>query len=161
MGKLDPESRSTPSLGAILAAGFILAVFSVKPAHAVLGDGAESVVADQSALGGERSEVTHSGFTVEAITTAAGVTVNEYVSGTGTVFAVSWRGPRHPDLSLLLGSHLPEYQAAANQPATHRRGLRIQTADVVVDTGGHPGDLWGRAYLPAQLPSGVGAEDIQ
>jgi hypothetical protein len=161
VGKLDPESRITRSLRAILAAGFILAVFSVKPACAVLGSGAESVAADQSALGGERSAVTHSGFTIEAFTTAAGITVNEYVSSSGMVFAVSWHGPRHPDLSLLLGQYFPEYQAAANQPATHRRGLRIQTGNVVVETGGHPGDLWGRAYLPAQLPSGVGAEDIQ
>ena len=161
MGKLDPEPRITRSLRAILAAGFILAVFSVKPARAVLGAGAESVGTDQSALGGERSEVTHSGFTVEAITTAAGITVNEYVSGAGSVFAVSWRGPRHPDLSLLLGPYFSEYQAAANQPATRRRGLRIQTGNVVVETGGHPGDLGGRAYLPEELPAGVGAEDIQ
>jgi hypothetical protein len=161
VGKLDPEPRIARSLRAILAAGFILAAFGVRPARAVLGAGAESVEADQSALGGERSEVTHSRFTVEAITTAAGIAVNEYVSSPGTVFAVSWRGPRHPVLSLLLGPYFPEYQAAANQPATHRRGLRIQTGNVVVDTGGHPGDLWGRAYLPALLPSGVGAEAIQ
>jgi hypothetical protein len=161
VGKLDPAPRITRPLRTILAAGFILAAFGARPARAVLGAGAESVAADQSALGGERSEVTHSGFTVEAITTAAGIAVNEYVSGAGTVFAVSWRGPRHPDLSLLLGPYFAEYQAAATQPATHRRGLRIQTGNVVVETGGHPGDLWGRAYLPAQLPSGVGAEDIQ
>jgi len=161
MGKLDPEPRIARSLRTLLAAGFILAAFGAKPARAVLGAGAESVEADQSAIGGERSEVTRSGFTLESITTAAGITVNEYVSSAGTVFAVSWRGPRHPDLSLLLGSYFAEYQAAANQPATRRRGLRIQTGNVVVNTGGHPGDLWGRAYLPAQLPSGVGAEDIQ
>jgi hypothetical protein len=161
VGRLDPQQRIARSLRAILAAGLILAAFGVKPARAVLGAGAESVGADQSALGGERSEVKHSGFTVEAITTAAGITINEYVSSAGTVFAVSWRGPRHPDLSLLLGPYFPEYKAAANQRATHRRGLRIQTGNVVVETGGHPGDLWARAYLPAQLPSGVGAEDIQ
>jgi hypothetical protein len=159
--KLESKLRITRALSASLAAGLILVAVGVKPAHAVLGASTESVAADQSALGGERSEITHSGFTVEAITTAAGIVVNEYVSSAGTVFAVSWRGPRHPDLSLLLGPYFSEYQAAANQPATHRRGLRIQTGNVVVETGGHPGDLWGRAYLPAQLPSGVGAEDIQ
>ena len=161
MEKLEPKLRITRALRVTLAAGLVLVAVGVKPAHAVLGAGIESVAGDQSALGGERSEITRSGFTVEAITTAAGIVVNEYASGAGTVFAVSWRGPRHPDLSLLLGPYFAEYQAAANQPATHRRGLRIQTGNVVVETGGHPGDLWGRAYLPAQLPSGVGAEDIQ
>jgi Protein of unknown function (DUF2844) len=159
--KLEPEQWIARSRRAILAAGLILAVVSVKPARAVLGDGAESVEADQSVLGGERSQVTHSGFTVEAITTAAGITVNEYVSSAGTVFAVSWRGSRHPDLSMLLGPYFSEYQAAANQPTAHRRGLRIRTGNVVVETGGHPGDLWGRAYLPALLPLGVDAEGIQ
>ncbi len=161
MEKLDSASRITRAWRAIFAAGFILAAVCAKPAHAVLGAGTESVEADQSALGGERSEVTHPGFTVQTISAAGGIAVNEYVSSAGTVFAVSWRGSRHPDLSLLLGPYFPEYQAAANQPASHRRGLRIQAGDVAVETGGHPGDLWGRAYLPAQLPSGVGAEDIQ
>ena len=35
-------------------------------------------------------------YTVEQISTSAGVTVNEYLSPNGTVFAVSWRGPRPP-----------------------------------------------------------------
>jgi hypothetical protein len=161
VGRVDAASQIARSLRAIVAAGFILAAVGVKPAHAVLGAGAGSVDADQSALGGERSEVNHPGFTVETISAAGGIAVNEYVSSAGTVFAVSWRGSRHPDLSLLLGPYFAEYQAAANQPASHHRGLRIQTNSVAVEIGGHPGDLWGRAYLPAQLPPGVEAEDIQ
>jgi len=159
--KLEAELQIARAVRAILAAGLFLTALGARPAHAVLGAGAESVEADRSALGGERSEVAHAGYTVESITTAAGIAVNEYVSGSGTVFAVSWRGARHPDLSLLLGPYFSEYQTAASQPPARRRGLRIQTENVVVETGGHPGDLWGRAYLPGQLPSGVGAEDIQ
>ena len=100
-------------------------------------------------------------YTVEQISTPAGVTVNEYLSPNGTVFAVSWRGPRPPDLSQLLGSYFAEYQTAAASAHAQRRPSFIQSENLVVETGGHMRDLRGRAYVPALLPPGLSADDIQ
>ena len=90
--------------------------------------------------------------------------VREYVSK-DMVFAVAWRGRRPPNLVSLLGSYFQEYQEAAAAAASNgprMRGMtRIQGARVVVEAGGHPGDIRGRAYIPSLLPSGVTKEMIQ
>ena len=82
-----------------------------------------------------------------------------------TVFAVVWRGKRPPNLVSLLGSYFQEYQEASAAAASNgpmRRGMtRIQASHVVVETGGHPGEVRGRAYIPSLLPSGVTKEMIQ
>lgn len=89
------------------------------------------------------------------------MTVNEYLSSSGTVFAISWRGPRPPDLSELLGSYFTEYQTAAASPHIQRHHLFVTTKDLVVEAGGHMRDLRGRAYVPALLPPGMSADQIQ
>jgi len=102
-------------------------------------------------------------YTIQEITTSE-LAVREYVSR-DTVFAVAWRGRRPPNLVSLLGSYFQEYQEAAAAVASNgprMRGMtRIQGARVVVETGGHPGDIRGRAYIPSLLPSGVTKEMIQ
>jgi hypothetical protein len=171
----------TDSMKSLLKGTLILIVvmstFAPKLAMATLGEPAQSVAADQSILGGQVrtlsrqefqmehgrhvSPLSKAPYTVEQISTPPGVTVDEYVSSNGTVFAVSWRGPRPPNLSQLLGSYFTEYQTAAASPHARRRGLVVQTPKLVVETGGHMRDLWGRAYLPGSLPPGVSADEIQ
>ena len=63
-------------------------------------------------------------------------TVNEYLSANGTVFAVSWRGPRPPDLSQLLGPYFAEYQTAAASPHAQRGHLLSR-----------PKPLWSRVVV--------------
>jgi uncharacterized protein DUF2844 len=144
-------------------------------AAATLGQSAQSVVADQKVFGGQVQTVAPEQFqaeqqqrpsstdsyTVERISTPTGAMVNEYVSSSGTVFAVSWRGPRPPDLSQLLGSYFSQFQAAAASPDRPQRHLIIKTRDLVVEFGGHMRDLRGRAYLPPLLPPNVSPEDIR
>ncbi|MGH7934124.1 MAG: DUF2844 domain-containing protein [Candidatus Binataceae bacterium] len=157
------QTRWKSTLVAIaLATAIIVMMAEVRPAWAVLGEGSDSVRTDQSVMRGEMATSAHPDFTVKQISTARGVVVNEYVSNSGTVFAVSWRGPRPPDLSQLLGSYFSEYQAAASQPRPHRerRHVHIKTDNVVVEGGGHMRSLWGRAYVPSLLPPGVNLEDI-
>jgi hypothetical protein len=165
---------------AILALGVFIVFQAPVTAMATLGGPAQSIVVDQQALGGqvrmlnqpqsltgqqalkEQSPVpSNPAYTVEQISTPNGVTVNEYLSPSGTVFAVSWRGPRPPDLSQLFGSYFAEYQTAAASPQPQRRHLLIRTENLVVETGGHMRDLRGRAYLPALLPTGVSTDEIQ
>jgi len=131
------------------------------PAYAVLGGPADSVAADQTRMGGHLASSKGPNFTVEQVSTSSGTVVNEYVSPAGTVFAVSWRGPRPPDLSQPLGSYFAEYQAAAAQVRPQRRPLKVTTGTVVVEAAGHMRDLRGRAYVPSLIPAGVTADDIQ
>ncbi len=147
---------------------------------ATLGGPAQSIATDQQALGGQlrilnqpQSSTGEPGlpegtpapsnptYAVEQISMPTGVTVNEYLAPDGTVFAVSWRGPRPPDLSQLLGSYFAEFQTAAAAPQAQRGHLLIRTESLVVETSGHMRDLRGRAYLPALLPPGVKADEIQ
>lgn len=164
----------------ILALSAMLVFQAPGAAIATLGGPAQSIAADQQAFGGQLrmlnqpqlptgEQALHEqppapsspAYTVEQISTPAGVTVNEYLSSNGTVFAVSWRGPRPPDLAQLLGSYFAEFQTAAASPHPQRRHLFIQTENLVVETGGHMRDLRGRAYLPTLLPPGVSADEIQ
>lgn len=174
----DLPSLRIVKLGLTLSALIIL--LAPPPARATLGEPAQSIAADQQALGGqvqtfsppstsageqalhEQPPVPSSPlYTVEQISTPAGVTVNEYVSPNGTVFAVSWRGPRPPDLAQLLGAYFAEYQAAAAAPQAQRRHLVVQSAHLVVEASGHMRDLRGRAYVPSLMPPGVSTDEIQ
>jgi hypothetical protein len=105
-----------------------------------------------------------SNYTVRTTTLASGTVVNEYVSSAGTVFGISWRGPRMPDLSTLLGTYFPQYQQGllAQRAARGGRGpVSVQDTGLVVRSGGHMGAFTGSAYLPPSLPAGVSASDIQ
>jgi Protein of unknown function (DUF2844) len=151
-------NRVAAALRAALVSGLFLATGGVRPASAVLGGGAESVQADQSTLGGERSEVAHPSFTVEVISTPAGVVVNEYVSSAGTVLAVSSRGPRNPDLALLLGPYFPSIRPQQISPPAAGMACACKPGTSRWRLGARAGPL-GKSLLAALLPSG--AADIQ
>ena len=165
---------------AIFALSAVIVLRAPGAAMATLGGSAQSIAADQRALGGQvrmlnqpRSSTggralqeqppapSSPAYTVEQISTPTGATVNEYLSPNGTVFAVSWRGPRPPDLSQLLGAYFAEYRTAAASPSAQRGHLLVQTENLVVETGGHMRDLRGRAYVPGLLPPGVSADEVQ
>jgi hypothetical protein len=147
---------------------------------ATLGGSAESIAADQQALGGQVQRFAQpqsstgekalqqqtpapssAAYTVEQISTPRGEAVKEFLSPSGTVFAVTWRGPRPPDLSQLLGSYFANYQTAVASQRPQRGHLRIQSPNLVVESGGHERDLRGRAYDPSLLPPGVSVDEIQ
>jgi len=147
-----------------LAVAFsLIVIIDIPRTWAVLGEPASSVETDRIALAGQFKMIPEPHYTIQEITTSD-LVVREYVSG-DTVFAVSWRGRRPPNLVSLLGAYFLEYQeASATSPSTgsvRRGGGRIQTPRVVVETGGHPGDVRGRAYILSLLPPGFTAEMIQ
>ena len=141
----------------------LIMIIDLPRAWAVLGDPVSSVETDRMALAGQLSLIPAQLYAIQEITTSE-LVVREYVSG-DTVFAVAWRGRRPPNLVSLLGAYFQEYQEAAAAAAANgprMRGMtRIQGARVVVEAGGHPGDIRGRAYVPSLLPSGVTKEMIQ
>lgn len=156
----------------------LLLIGAPLAARATLGEPAASVAADaaqMNATAGASPEhpmpglsaqnaPTSANFTVEQITTLDGTVVSEYVDQGGTVFAVTWHGPRPPDVSTLLGTYFKQYSDAANTGAPSPFGLHaasVHASDVTVETAGHMGVMWGRAYLPARMPAGVSLSEIK
>lgn len=88
--------------------------------------------------------------------------IKEFSLPSGTVFAVSWRGPSEPDLSQILGHYYDDYKSASKRNhAQHNRSPRIlKSKTIVVEKFGHMRDIRGRAYILNLLPKDFTPEDI-
>lgn len=147
--------------------GFFLITFLLWPvsaALAVLGEGKESIETDRAALSGKRQTLPHKTHTVEVIQ-GGGIELREYLDGNGKIFAVAWSGNRIPDLSTLFGTYFSEHQkaleAARRQLPPKRGPLHLESAHLIVETGGRSPHLWGRAFLPSLIPPGLSREEIR
>ncbi|MGO8796607.1 MAG: DUF2844 domain-containing protein [Candidatus Sulfotelmatobacter sp.] len=139
-------------------------LIAALPARAALGGDVASIQADQVHMQGTRQTTVAQSYTVHEIQAASGITVREYVSPAGQVFAVVWQGPFLPDLRQLLGKYFDEYvegQRVQNVSRIGRRPLQIEQPGLVVQSGGHPRSFEGRAYIPELLPAGVGLDAIR
>ncbi len=157
------ERTRTCSRAAGAAALALLALVVAAPARAALGEPASSIATDRSALRAKaRATVSRDGYSVEEMRTGS-VTLREYVSPDGRVFAIAWDGLAHPDLKPLLGAYAAEYEAASRAaPRTPgRRSQRLRSDRLVVERWGHMRDRHGRAYDPALLPAGVTLDAIR
>ena len=147
----------------LLLLGVLLAILLADRGFGALGEPVDSVESDRRALSAVRGRTTAQGsYTIHEIE-YNGIAVREYVSPSGVVFAVTWSGIRHPDLSTLLGSYTDQYQKAVRQ-LSHRPGARrlsVEADGVIVEKWGHVRDLRGRAYAPELIPSGVTADEIK
>ncbi len=139
----------------------LLLLLGSAPAWAVLGEQVATVASDQKYLRGEVRATMMQGYSVQQITAADRSVINEYVSPTGMVFGISWRGPVMPNLQLLLGSHFAQFQQAAQSRVRRRGPLVLRTDQLVVESGGHPRSFHGRAYLPSLLPKDVSEEVVR
>ncbi|WP_321924146.1 DUF2844 domain-containing protein [Paraburkholderia guartelaensis] len=133
-------------------------------AQAALGGKIDSLQIEASALRGQLSSTAStSTYTTQVITLPTGTTVREYANAAGQVFAVSWSGPRPPDLSQLFGTYFSEYKAALQTP-THadlHRHVAVESAQMRYVGGGRMNNMRGTAWLPAAVPAGVTPEDLQ
>jgi len=148
----------------VLLIGIGLAVLmTVERVQGALGEAENSVTSDKKTLSTNRETTTaYDGYRVKQIDSDA-VTVREYISPAGIVFAISWKGLIHPDLAPLLGAYAREYEATLHQ-STHQPGLRhlnVQTNQIIVEKWGQMRNLQGRAYVPALIPPGVNVDEIQ
>ena len=145
-------------LAVALASVAALIGMAPQSALAALGANAVDVAADPS---GATLAVTKTPkYTVREITALSGTAAREFVSPTGTVFAVAWTGPTMPDLRQLLGSYFDPYVAAAAQHRG-RAPVLIEQPGLVVQSRGHMRAFVGRAYLPQAVPQGVATEEIK
>ncbi len=140
----------------------VAALAACGRASAALGEPADSVAEDQQALKAtRRAAKPGASYTVERLETKAH-TVREYVTPSGTVFAVAWEGVSRPDLTVVLGAYAEPYLRAVEKAGrSGRRSRRVETGGAVVETWGHQRALHGRAYVPSLLPPGVTADDVK
>lgn len=105
----------------------------------------------------------YSAYTLHEMQSATGTAVREYVSASGTVFAVAWKGAYQPNLKQLLGSQFQQYEQAlkTGNGRASRGPVTIRLPNLVVQLGGHMGDFSGRAYIPDQVPEGTSLESIR
>jgi hypothetical protein len=143
----------------------VIALLALAPfaAWAELGGDLGSIQSDQSRLQAVRRATLNNGYTVHELTTDNQITVREYASTQGKIFAVSWQGPFMPDLQQLLGAYFPTFKAAAaaRRAAGARGPVALEQDDLVVQSGGHMRAYSGRAYVPSLLPPQVSVDEIQ
>jgi hypothetical protein len=144
-------------------AAFAMVLGFSLPAMASLGGDVSSVQADTAHMRASVNVNSGDNFQVHQLQSPAGTAVNEYVSSSGTVFAVTWHGPFMPDMQQILGTYFQQYSAAvSSQPRQYgRHPLNIRQPGLVVQTGGHMRAHWGRVYVPALVPEGVNEEQLQ
>ena len=150
---------------AFVVAATLLVAGMPRVASAALGGDVSSVDVDRVRTQGALVRMVSSGaYTLHEFQTSSGVMVREYLSSSGTVFAVAWQGPWLPDLQQLLGPYYGRYQQETQQIRRSRRShgpVSIQDADLVIQTGGHQRAFSGRAYLPASVPQSLSVKSIQ
>jgi Protein of unknown function (DUF2844) len=129
---------------------------------ASLGGNVASVQADATGMHARVQSSQHSAYMLHEMQSATGTTVREYVSSSGTVFAVAWKGAYPPNVKQLLGSNYEQYEQAMKKPTgrTVRGPITIRLPNLVVQLSGHMGDYSGRAYIPDQVPAGTSLESI-
>ena len=142
----------------------VIHLFVVPPVWAALGQSIASIERDRAAMGGQARSSFGKGYSIETIT-VAGMTINEYMLPDGVVFAVTWKGTGTPNLPLLFGTYFDEYTEGItahrkSRPRT-RKHLTMKTTHLVVERGGHSRFMWGRAFIPALLPSAISPQDIR
>ena len=92
-----------------------------------------------------------------------GTLIQEYATPAGQVFALSWRGPVLPDLSLLLGEFFSGYKLETDQArALGKRGspVNVMSSKLVVRSSGRMRSFAGYAYAPELIPSGVNINNV-
>jgi hypothetical protein len=127
-------------------------------ARAALAGDLASVQNDALAFGARTNQTVQTAATVYTLSLPNGLLVRQYVDAAGLVFAVGWEGPVLPDFERLLGPYFPVYSVAVRQ---QKRGVSIQTPELVIESGGMMRSFSGRALLPARLPAAIAAQDIR
>jgi Protein of unknown function (DUF2844) len=163
------RGKAKSQLATVVAIVMLLG-FSV-PAMASLGGNAVSIQADTAHMNANVTKSSSDTYEVHQLQSPTGTVVNEYLSSSGTVFAVTWHGPFMPDMQQILGSFFQQYSAAlssqassqaSSQPRQYgRHPLDIRQPGLVIQTGGHMRAHWGRVYIPALTPEGVSPDQLQ
>ena len=145
-----------------LGPSIVILVALAAPAFAALGSSEASIETDRSGLNATSRIVSERLYSVHELIAPTGVAIREYVSPSGNVFAVSWRGPFMPNLKQILGVFFLKFSEAARaESRTTRSHLVVRQPEFVLESAGHMRSYYGRAYDPALLPAGVSVDDLR
>ncbi len=134
----------------------VVACVAANATLATLGETESSIDNDRAKMTATAQRVVTRLYSVHTLSTPAGVQVRQYVSSSGTVFAVSWNGPFMPDLRQLLGVHFVTLKTEeARSPHAGHSQVHIVRPEVVIDSTGHMRSFHGSAYIPSAVPAGV------
>jgi Protein of unknown function (DUF2844) len=100
-------------------------------------------------------------YTVREAKDADGVTIREYVLPTNVVFAVTWQGPVRPDMTELLGSYFQNFASPGEGQARGIGPMVQHNSAFHIESAGHAGYFFGKAYLPRLVPAHVRMETLQ
>jgi hypothetical protein len=138
----------------------LLVTAFATPALAALGGDVTTVEADRARFKGVLQLTPSSNYSVHEIQTPK-LVVNEYVSLSGQVFAISWRGEGIPNLQQVLGTYYQKLQQANVGPHYNHHQLTVSTPDLVFMSSGHIHGYAGRAWAPGLLPQNFSISDIR
>ena len=131
--------------------------------HAGLGDRSETISRDEHALKASRMNAdVFKKYSIQEMTSDS-TDIKEYVSNDGVIFAVTWKGLDHPDLSVLLGKYASTYDKGLKEKrrSLGKRHQKVEKENLVVQKWGHMRNLQGRAYDPSLIPAGVSIDDLK
>jgi len=92
-----------------------------------------------------------------------GTVVREYATPDGQVFALAWRGPVLPDLTVWMGRYFEPFKQETEQArsAGHRGGtVRVARDGLVVNSAGRMPHFSGYAYVTNLIPPGLQIKDV-
>ena len=151
---------STFAIRASLGALTLLAALGAAPAHAALGGDVASVLRDSTALGASHAVTPFAAYDLHEATSADGTVLREYLDKSGKVFALSWHGPRSPNVPALLGAHAAHYAAVRTRFSNHHV-VNIDEPGFAVSIVKLPRGWRGQAVLPAAIPAGVARNELR
>ncbi len=142
---------------ALLAASIVSCscLVAARDAHATLGGDVASVVSNEQHLVATRQVVKLASGERHELQLPSGIVVHEYVSPAGAVYAITWHGPRKPDLRELLGPYFAQLAQRSSQARLGHHRMLLEGNDLVIRSSGHRGTSSGRAWVPSLVPAGV------
>jgi hypothetical protein len=129
-----------------------------RDARATLGGDVASVQTNQEHLGAARQVQRLATGERHELQLPSGILVREYVSPAGVVYAITWQGPRMPDLRELLGAYFAQLVESDSRPREGIHRMTMTGPDLVVRSSGHRGSFAGRAWVPSLVPPGLDPE---
>lgn len=141
---------------------------SVNEGFAALGQAPSTPAVSAPAAIGARLQAIKptertSAYTLHEFQRENGTIVREYATPAGVVFAVAWRGPLLPDLSVLLGDYFSAFVKETERlRLVGRRGspINMEQDGLVVRSSGRMRNFYGYAYSPKLIPAGLDIKDV-
>lgn len=142
---------------------YLLLILIPKYSFAALGDAPLIVENDVKNFASEpATETLNDNYKVYEFKTTQYI-LKQYTTTDGTVFAVSWRGDKIPNLKNVLGKYYDEFKNAELNGQINReprRSLNIKTEKLIFNMSGHIHNKKGSAYDPKLVPSTFKMENI-